>query len=209
MGLFNRRKKQKKTVEKYSNVMYSDFYKKPTDQGYFDLRIPDVNNESLALSSVRAFRFEIDTKNRYYIDEVNRNYIINCVHTVIGTAFPQMNPNDFLFEFEDRKIQKSEVNYGFKHVLTENNKICWMSDTRFTPTGKVSKNAYGLNYNVGSKSNQEYTIYGDIDLQADGSINKARCMLNAKDLTVKQLKNTPNGLIITAVTINGESAMNT
>lgn len=156
-GYSSSSKKSRKTT----GVSVDDFTHKYSG-GYGDIRIPGETQKVLNLQQVPYARQENTQFNRYLLEGENQAAAIQMIQKVKDVAQSFTTHTD-LIDIDRLKfrpgIVSREINiFGLKRIEKFDTQFCWLEDTRFTKTGKVSINAYVLHFLVTRIIKSETTL---------------------------------------------------
>ncbi len=200
----------------YSPQDFVHIYK-PTQysSGINDISLMENLPHLFNLTYMTYVKFEDTPYNQYLFDGNNQALVKELVSFVLDSLrgkvklIAEFTP--YQFEFEPRPVR-----YWDGYITVEEcNQFCWLEDTRFTRTGKISKNAYNLHfYDKAVHSNNEPQTYGNITLQGSLIPNKGRVIqwrpkgAGHFDMLVIYFKMVNNQIVVSGVERDGRNVLN-
>lgn len=199
---------------------YQD-YSKEWKSGIGDISLPNTPVEGLSLSNIPYVSFKDSPFNRYLMEGQNKEFFLEKVSQLVDLVKREVGTlcdvSYSSMEFKPRVIDVvSRVPwFGSAHTRL-NNEFCWLKDTRFTPTGRISKNAYVLNFSdtpVTLRPSTDKTTrisFGTIYLTAEHKINKGRLIQwKGSNSLIVGIKDVDGSLVINYVEEDGHNKLNT
>jgi hypothetical protein len=193
--------------------------------GEGDISLPDAPENGFVFNKTPFCRYRDLDHNWYLLTDRNQELFLELLDKI---WFAVKNQSQILIPFTLDNMawypgvhEYMRQEFGINRMIRQNTRFNYIVDNRFTRTGKISKNAYILNFwdhpyndSLTLTTDKSHYSFGEFTIDKFHQINKGRVIQwlnnNGKMLsTVTYFKTINNEIVVNGMERNGRNVLNT